>query len=680
MRFILAMVVALAPVGLSAHEVDDVPSRVQLIEELRGMNASLRQAQARLDTSLAVDAAEVVKVLNDAQVAFLAEDHPRAALQLMGLVARPAFKEHLAYPEALEYLAESLEALGLHASARTYLRQAVDHPRQLPTVWRRRLARLLELSGRSLTLPELRALWGRFRRELDEDDGLAQADTAVFYQYAKALVSHDVLDEAADLFAQVPEGDPWHLQAVYFQGIIQLKRGQLVKAQAAFEEALAAWERSRPAPPERPWLDDLDDDGAAREVVTIPLTEDERLPPPEVARHARIGAAIHLSLARLAAARNDDARAWNHYRRVPRGDPEFAAALAEATFILFRREEYTWCARLVDQLLAGRGDDLSAAQLQLWKGQLLARGAVYDQAVDAYQLLEASLADREAMVEAGAQDERRIFSEPVLAWTEPDDAARARRLEADLVAQEEALTEAQEIAELLAGLVGSDALLPAVAGGRAVLEDLEARMTHFGQHLELAGRVAHVEGDADLHGGGPPATREDVARIGDSRKTLQERMARFEEQLDAFEGTYRERIGAVLAKEVPVLAKLQGELGQQVAQARSLKGELADAARQNVEQYAAEARFGQVDIAWWQKEEISRRIKLAVSEQEEALKAVDGAEAPPPPLVPRPRSDADLPLPDDDGGDDGGDDGEGGDDEGEEVGAAARPATKVARR
>ncbi|MEZ4467264.1 MAG: hypothetical protein R3F43_23165 [bacterium] len=373
MRFILAMVVALAPVGLSAHEVDDVPSRVQLIEELRGMNASLRQAQARLDTSLAVDAAEVVKVLNDAQVAFLAEDHPRAALQLMGLVARPAFKEHLAYPEALEYLAESLEALGLHASARTYLRQAVDHPRQLPTVWRRRLARLLELSGRSLTLPELRALWGRFRRELDEDEGLAQADTAVFYQYAKALVSHDVLDEAADLFAQVPEGDPGtsrpstrgHHPAQAWparEGPGRLRGGAgRVGAQPA-GAARAALARRRGRRRRRPRGGDHPPDGGRAAAA------------PEVARHARIGAAIHLSLARLAAARNDDARAWNHYRRVPRGDPEFAAALAEATFILFRREEYTWCARLVDQLLAGRGDDLSAAQLQLWKGQLLARG------------------------------------------------------------------------------------------------------------------------------------------------------------------------------------------------------------------------------------------------------------------------------------------------------------------
>ncbi|MCA9526737.1 MAG: hypothetical protein KC549_10645, partial [Myxococcales bacterium] len=395
----------------------------------------------------------------------------------------------------------------------------------------------------------------------------------------------------------------------------------------------------------------------------------------EVARHARLGAALHLSLARLAAARNDDAAAWNHYRRVPRGDPDFAAALAEATFILFRREEYAWCARLVDQLLAGRGDDVSAAQLQLWKGQLLARGAAYEEASATYQLLEASLADREAMVEAGAQDERRIFSEPVLAWTEPEDAGRARQLEADLVAQEEALKEAREIAELLAELVGSDKLLPAVAGGRAVIEDLEARMAHFGQHLELAGRVAHAEADEDLHGGGPPATRDDVARIGASRQTLVDRMARFEEQLDAFEGTYRERIGAVLAKEVPVLAKLEAELGQQVASAKRLKGELADAARANVEQYAAEARFGQVDIAWWQKEEITRRIRLAVTEQEDALKAVDGPADPPPRAVPKPRSDEDMPeLPEPGDDDDGEDDGE------EEIGGGPRRGTSVARR
>ena len=100
MRLLLAMALLVTPA--LAHEVDDVPSRTQLVDELRAMNATLRQAQADLDTSLAVDSTEVVKVLTEAQVAWLAEDHPRVALLLMNLIAKPAFKDHPAWPEALE--------------------------------------------------------------------------------------------------------------------------------------------------------------------------------------------------------------------------------------------------------------------------------------------------------------------------------------------------------------------------------------------------------------------------------------------------------------------------------------------------------------------------------------------------------------------------------------------------
>lgn len=621
-----------------AHEVNDVPSKVQLIDELRGMNSTLRQAQAQLDTSLAVDAIEVVKVLNDAQVAWLAEDHPRAALLLLRLIARPAFKDHPAWPEALEYLGESLYALGLREAARTYMQQAVEHPRQLPTPWRRRYARLLAIAGDRLTLPQLRTLWRRYQEGQEDDDAPSAADNAIRYQYAKALVRHDAHAEADEQLAQVPEGDPWYLQALYFRGIIQLKQAQEVKAKEAFEEALAAWQRSTPAEP-RPWLEDIGDSGPAREIITLPQPDEDALPSEEAARHTRMGAVIHLALARLAAAHNNDATAWQHYRQIPRGDPDFAAALAEGSFILFRRAQYAWCIRVVDQLLAGRGDDVSAAQLTLWKAQLQARAADYGESLTTYALLEATLSETRVDAEPEA---RRLFSEAVLAWTDPDESVRARALEADIISQEEALKEAQETAELLATLIRSDALLPTVARGREILEVLDARMAHFAQHLELAGRVAHVEEDPALHGGGPPATRADLRTIAESHETLKARLDVFEDQLTTFESSYRKRIASVLQSEVPVVAALEKDLNAEVARARTLRADLAANAQENVEQYAAEARFGQVDIAWWRKEEMTEKVKAAYAEQKALLDLIDDAENPPPPPPPRPQ-----PLPDD---------------------------------
>ena len=613
-----------------AHEVDDVPSRTQLVDELRAMNATLRQAQADLDTSLAVDSTEVVKVLTEAQVAWLAEDHPRVALLLMNLIAKPAFKDHPAWPEALEYLGESMHALGLSKAAVTYLREAVDHPRQLPTPWRRRFARLLALGGRELPLPELRALWRRHEESVGDEEGGEQGPR---YQYAKALVHHGELSEADEQFSRIPERDAWYLQALYFRAIIQLKQDQQVKAQAAFEEALAAWRRLAPPPAARPYLEDIDDDGPARELITLPVeaVSADLTAAEAAARYERLGAVIHLALARLAAARKDDAAAWLYYRQIPRGDPDFAAAQAEASFVLFRREQYAWCVRLVDQLLAGRGDDVSATQLTLWKAQLQARAGAFEDSFATYRLLTAGLAQAE--VDAPA-DERRVFGEGALRWTDPDEAIRIRRLETDLVVQEESLREAREIADLLAELVRSDALLPAVARGRDLLEQIDARMAHFTQHLDLARKSAHSEEDDDLHGGGPPATPADLDAFAASQETLRQRLDRFEGQLETFETSYRKRIASVLAAEVPVVAELERALGTEVASARALGPRITDAARENLEQYAAEARFGEVDIAWWQKEVITRQVKQAMLEQGAVIKAVDQAMAPPPPPPP----------------------------------------------
>lgn len=629
----------LTPLVAQADDPDHLRSRRGHIDELRRLNDTLRRAQATLDTNLAVDAGEAIKVLSEAQVAYFAEDYGRAAIRLMQLIAKPAFKDQPAFVEALSYLAESLWALGLEASARTYFRQAVEHPRQLPSGFKKRLARFYELAGREVPLRDLRRLWRRYQNDWDEEAEPTPIDKTLRYQYAKALTAHDALAEADDLFAAFQEGDAHHVQALYFRGVIHLKDENLVKAETAFEETLAAWEKTRPPAKEREWLDDVEADGDARELVFLELTDDEKLPPPEIAKQLRLGTVTHLALARLAAARGKDEKAWHHYRKIPRGDPDFAAALAEASFVLFRRERFAWCVRLVDQLLAGRGDDVSAAQLRLWKAQLLARATRYEDAKKSYELLNEALVQRGEQLNLQLEDDKRIFPQAVLAWTAPDDATRARSLEAELVTQDEALVEAREMAKALDDLLESEEVLPAVAKGRAVVERLNGRLAQFDEHL----KVSHAE-----HEG------EDFSDIEESADRLRSRVERFAEQLERFEQTYRRRIAKVLKAELPVLTRLTSKLESELVATRALGESMKTVARENIDTYAAEAMFGQVDIAYWRKQEITRKLTAAMDGQKGELEAVDTAMNPPKP-PPRPASllpadglDVDDALPEDD--------------------------------
>ena len=407
------------------------------------------------------------------------------------------------------------------------------------------------------------------------------------------------------------------MQALYFRAVIHLKDENLVKAEAGFKETLDAWQAAQPEAKDREYLEDVDAKGDARELVELELSEAETLPPPEVAKQKRLGAVIHLALARLNAARGKHVEAWNHYRKVPRGDPDFAAALAEATFVLFQREQYAWCVRLVDQLLAGRGDDVSAAQLRLWKAQLLARSTQYEAARESYQILNESLTQRGEQLTAQLEEDTRIFPQAVLAWTAPDNANRARQLEADLVTQDESLIEAKEMARMLSDLLDSEEILPAVARGRRSMERLNGRMAQFEEHLE----VSHAEAE----------DAEDFSDIDASAAKLRARIEQFDGQLDAFEGTFRKRIAVVLKQELPALKTLTRKLESEMVAARGLGKEMRVAAQDNIETYAAEAMFGQVDIAYWRKQEITRKLSASLDSQGDELASMEKAMNPPAP-------------------------------------------------
>ncbi len=595
----------------AAEEEIGAPGAHDLVEALRGINQQMRRVQRLLGDELGFDTHTAMMELGQAQVDFFAEDHPQAALRLLQLVSRPGFRDELAYPEALYFLGESLWAMGLHKAAIEHLRESLQPVHQAPGEFRRRLARYLVRAGEVARLDEVRGHWRRYQGSR-ADGPLGDEDREVRYEYAKALFRGGALAEAEALFSAIDEADPYFLRARYFMGVLQLRRDDPKAAEVAFKLALEGYDHLAGPPLPR------DDEEASlrgpdRELDINELFE---LPAESVESDTlqrRMGALIHLALARLAAAREDDVVAWFHYRAVPPGDANFASALSEATYVLFRRGHFVWCARLIDQALAGRGDDVSAAQLGLWQAQLLAKGARYEDARARYEVLGEALLRRASDLEAELSQDRRLFPQAVLAWTAPDDANRARALEAEFVEQEESLAETHEIAAALQGLLDDAEALPPVRFGRARQRELHDRMDAFDLDLRRAADAARTGGE--VRAGGTPVTEEDVARLAQSGRRLRTRLERFDRTVDTFDRTWRARIRAVLAAEVPNLRQLTGDLGHERASIERLGAAMRTTARTNLENFAAEAQFGQVDIAYWRKEEITRQISETLEGQ-----------------------------------------------------------------
>ncbi|MEZ4430820.1 MAG: hypothetical protein R3F65_00290 [bacterium] len=589
--------------------------RAALVDALRGLNRQLDFSRDRLAEALDVTGTGPVERLTRAQLAAYAGDHPRAAMLLLDLTARPGFAEHPAHPEAMSLLGESLWALGLRAAAVDALREALESPRQSMAAWRRRFATYLARAGERPSdepIERMRAWWQR-AVTLPAPDEPTPDEASLSYNYGRALFRAGAIDDARAVFDAIPVDDLDGLRARYFVGVIALTRGETLAAREAFEAAQNAWQALAAIELPEPPLPEVAPTGPAREARVIDedaatrqaATEDATADDPRRALR-RVGAVIHLALARMAAADGDDAAAWQLYREVPKGDPDHAQALAEATFVLFRQGEYAWCVRLIDQLLAGRGDDLSAAQLALWQAQLQARDADYEGARESYQRLEGAMKRRREALEGALQSDRRLFPSAALAWTAPEDARRARRLEAEIVWQQEALAEAENAAGALERLARAGDVLPTVRDGEAL-------------HARLSAQVAQIEPQVAALA---PA---DAAELGASLTRLRGRLERFRGALARYDQAFRGRLARVVEVEMPEVARLRQALDAETAAAEGLAAELRDAARRNLDAFAAEALFGQVDLAWWRKEEISRRMREAAEKREAAVQALEVA-------------------------------------------------------
>jgi tetratricopeptide (TPR) repeat protein len=202
-------------------------------DDIAGKLASYESEAHGLATDLPnpnqLTGAQGQKKLVDAEVSYSLGDYDQAALVLFDLVGKGQSSD----PEtATYYLAESLYQKGDLGSAHQYFDQIVKSSNTSSKYYQPSLERLVEIS-----IKDNSADAGEYVNALSGlNAGLRQP--SVPYVLGKYAYSQGKYDDAIGLFAQVPKGSDYELQALYYTGTTLVAKKDVAKATDTFTDLI----------------------------------------------------------------------------------------------------------------------------------------------------------------------------------------------------------------------------------------------------------------------------------------------------------------------------------------------------------------------------------------------------------------------------------------------------------
>jgi tetratricopeptide (TPR) repeat protein len=498
---------------------------------------TLVEAQAsRPDEPAALRAA---RQFADGETQVLLGDWEHAAILLSGAVDDASFRATREYAPALFYLADALRRQGACGTARAYYDAylALDAPARRGEA----LAGAIECGlqeGRPETIEPLAAAAER-----------AFADgppPEVRYLAAKALYARRDLpaDErrarAMAAFEAVPP--PYRPQAAYFQGVLQLERGDVPDAIARFE--LCVGEKGG--------------DARQREVQDL----------------------CALALGRIHADLGRGAEALGWYARVPLDSPHFTDATYESAWALVRAGQHEAALRTASIIADLSPGSPLAPEATVLEGHLLLRLGRYAEATEAYSRVingYAPVRDELDAILGMPGDPVRYFDELVGANAEAFDASAAL----PAVAVRWAATQS-EVAGALALSGDLDRGLREVDASNALADRIDALLAHgdgldaFPALLEVHATAQAVENaatalegaaaDAVLAALGAAVTGQDRGALDAAhaaRGALEQRLARLPRSVEgvrARAARLRARLEALEREAFRLGYRLEGEL------------------------------------------------------------------------------------------------------------------------
>lgn len=304
----------------------DFPSRVARLEE-RYLSPAILESRYRLESRF-----------NDAKVAYLLQDFPRASILFVDILEHPRFQQFDSHREALYLLADSLFRLRNFRASREYLRAVVQKgpgPFQQEAIYR-----LLEIASMLKDYQEVDELFARL-------DPAATISPAVAYMRAKTLYEQGRHAESRRWFQSARAEIRFDLAAHYYEAVALVAEGELLGAQELFA-SLALRKPMRP------------EDGP---IIDLAI----------------------LALGRIAYEQGDLDRAIDHYSQLPRTSPSFDRALYEMTWALVSKGNFAAALRNVEVLLYFRSNPRFEPEAKLLRADLALRVKDYGDAAVAYQ-------------------------------------------------------------------------------------------------------------------------------------------------------------------------------------------------------------------------------------------------------------------------------------------------------
>ncbi len=590
---IVVVLLSLIPTtGICHHKEDDL--RRHVLFELKSIADQVQFARHRLERLLSTEGTLSEEIIAEAQNAYYQDRPERAALLLLDLLSRPDFSDNPGRPEAMAWLGESLVKLELSSAASDAFAEAVESPRQSVTAFEHRLERLLDVNNGTVSLKTLTSAWSRYTRLREPTHSKF---SRLRYKAARSMYRSGGYESAEEIFRSVVPDDPEFVRSQYFLGVLHLRRGEIVDAGRVFDVAFESWRASRKSRGDQ--VVDVERVGEPREVSVSQVDEETEAQ----SEQRKIGFALNLSMARLAAHKGDFDTALNHYRRVPPGAAQYRAAVRETIYILSQSGEYGWAARTMAGSLPsklGTSDDFSRA---IEYARLLAKGQRYEEADKAFSRVVNQVSGTEKVVlSQSAEPSTQLKAARWLFPERTNDWQRVVTSPSDLGDE---ITAARAILGELSKLVDGGEELPVVQQGVRLQARIQGRITAVRRKVaELSGLVG--------------ADNQEPLIFSQSLGRLDTRLRRLKVRIQDYRNAYAKRFAGLIRAEERSLISLEAQLRQHGAAVRQHRGELDPVLRARIASHDTGAVLGQVNIAYWRKEAVSERIERLIREQRNA--------------------------------------------------------------
>ncbi len=353
---LLALVLALAH-GAAGHAQD----LTAVERELTDIAGDAEQARkVPLTRSQLRSATHVEERLADGELFLRLADYVRASVILSDVTDN--YPNHRAYPDALFLLGESLFKANDFLGARKRFALVIEHADQTayaPYV-QRSLGRLIEIAIRIRDFTGVDAYFARLSQLPP-----SQVDAATNYFKAKYFYSLAVRDgedtlgqvdasrleaaraeQARAAFASVGAQSPYHPQARYFMGVLQVLGGKLPDAIASFRYVAGL----------------------------TPKTED----------HRRVVELAKLAVGRINYELDQPEAAIDAYESIPRVSPLFDTALYELAWVYIRMGDSTRAEQALEVLSVAAPESRHIPDGKLLRANLLLRDGLLKQADEVF--------------------------------------------------------------------------------------------------------------------------------------------------------------------------------------------------------------------------------------------------------------------------------------------------------